>query len=241
MRNLLTQRGLLDTERLDDSPATATTLSLPGIAQRASCSSAATTTTCTALGLTAGQGVVVACAARAATSTCGCCARAPRTLDQAGAMVDQAETAGSNEDLFHKPSMSGVHYLDVRAFQGQGSYSVTVLLDRDSDTRPDVEDNCPSALNPGQEDVGPRPHRRRLRPLPRRPGQRRGSRRARRGGGQLPAGGKPHPDRLGWRRPRRRVRHAASGCACAGCARRGRKVTLRVTYRPTLLSARAVR
>ena len=128
-------------------------------------------------------------------------------LDQPAAAVDQAETAGSNEDLAHKPTMTGDYFLDVRAFQGQGNYALTVLVDRDSDTRPDGEDNCPSALNPGQEDTD---------------GDRLGDacdrfpddrlndsdRDGLRGaGGQLPDRRQPGADRLGRGRPRRRVRH----------------------------------
>ena len=94
----------------------------------------------------------------------------------------------------------------MRAFQGQGSYSVQLLIDRDSDTRPDVEDNCPSALNPGQEDADGD----RLGDACDRFPDDRANDVDRDGRGaeedNCPRGGEPHPDRLGRRRPRRRLR-----------------------------------
>ena len=152
VRNLLTQRGLLDTERLDDAPATATALSLPG-SRTGFLQFGRDDDDVYRLGLTAGQGVVVRLRGSGHDFDLRLLRPGATDVNQAGAMVNQAETAGSNEDLFHKPTMTGTHYLDVRAFQGQGTYSVTVLPDRDSDTRPNSEDNCASAVNPGQEDA----------------------------------------------------------------------------------------
>ena len=151
VRTLLSQRGLLDTERLDDTPAAATPLGVPG-SRPGFLQFGRDNDDVYRIALTAGQGVVVRLRGSGHDFDLRLLRPGSTDLDQPGAMIDQAETAGSNEDLFHKPTLTGSHYLDVRAFQGQGGYSVTVLADRDSDTRPDAEDNCPSALNPGQED-----------------------------------------------------------------------------------------
>ncbi|MEA2331004.1 MAG: hypothetical protein QOH58_1142, partial [Thermoleophilaceae bacterium] len=152
VRALLSQRGLLDTERLDDAPAAATTLGVPG-SRTGFLQFGRDNDDVYRLGLTAGVGVIVRLRGSGHDFDLRLLRPGSTGVDQAGAVVDQAETAGSNEDLVHRPSSTGVYYLDVRAFQGQGAYSVAVLVDRDSDTRPDAEDNCISALNPGQEDA----------------------------------------------------------------------------------------
>jgi len=238
VRALLTQRGLLDSERLDDTPAAATAVAVPG-SRAGFLQFGRDNDDVLRIALTAGQGVVVRLRGASGDFDLRLLRPGSTGLDQSGAVVDQAETAGSNEDLFHRPSSTGVYFLDVRAFQGQGSYSVQILIDRDSDTRPDVEDNCPSALNPGQENAD---------------GDRLGD-----ACDRFPDDRANDADRDG---------HGAEGDNCVAVANanqsdwdgddlgdacdrskrvtlrrlrtRGRKVTLRVTFRPTLLGARAV-
>ncbi len=238
VRALLVQRGLLDTERLDDTPAAATPLGVPG-SRAGFLQFGRDNDDVLRIGLTAGQGVVVRLRGASGDFDLRLLRPGSATLDQSGAVVDQAESAGSNEDLYHRPSSTGLYFLDVRAFQGQGNYSVQILIDRDSDTRPDLEDNCPSALNPGQENAD---------------GDRLGDACDRfpddaandvdgdgRGAEEDNCPGLANAPQTDWDGD-------DLGDACDRSKRvtlrrlrtRGRKVTLRVTFRPTLLGARAV-
>ena len=238
VRALLVQRGLLDTERLDDTPAAAVPLAVPG-SRAGFLQFGRDNDDVLRVGLTAGQGVVIRLRGASGDFDLRLLRPGSTGLDQSGAVVDQAETAGSNEDLFHRPSSSGLYYLDVRAFQGQGGYAVQVLVDRDSDTRPDAEDNCPTALNPGQENAD---------------------------GDSLGDACDSFPDDAA--NDADRDGRGADGDNCPAVANRtqsdwdgddlgdacdrskrvtlkrlrtrGRKVTLRVTYRPTLLGASSV-
>ena len=239
VRTLLSQRGLLDTERLDDSPAAATALGVPG-SRSGFLQFGRDNDDVYRVGLTAGRGVVVRLRGAGHDFDLRLLRPGAVGVDQPGAAVDQAETAGSNEDLFHKPSITGSYYLDVRAFQGQGGYSVTVLVDRDSDTRPDAEDNCASNLNPGQEDAD---------------GDRIGDACDRfpddrandvdadgRGAEEDNCPRVTNRTQTDWDADDR-----GDACDTSAMVRvrrmrtRGRKITLRATYRPTLLGARAVR
>ena len=238
VRTLLSQRGLLDTERLDDAPAGAATLAVPG-SRSGFLQFGRDNDDVYRVALTAGRGVIVRLRGAGHDFDLRLLRPGSTDVDQPGAVVGQAETAGSNEDLSHKPSITGSYYLDVRAFQGQGSYSVSVLVDRDSDTRPDAEDNCASNLNPGQEDAD---------------GDRLGD-----ACDRFPDDRANDVDGDGRGAEEDNCPQAANrtqtdwdaddrGDACDSSAmvrvrklrRRGRKVTLRATYRPTLLGARAV-
>ena len=238
VRSLLTQRGLLDGERLDDTIAAATALGIPG-SRTGYLERFRDDDDVYRLELAAGQGVVVRLRGSGHDFDLRLLRPGATGLDQPGAVVALAETAGSNEDLGHSPTVTGSHYLDVRAFEGKGGYTLTVLLDRDSDSRPDAEDNCPAVANPGQEDTD----------------------RDRIGDAcdRFPLDPANDIDRDGLGADEDNCPLVANrrqsdwdgddrGDACdrsklvrvRRLRRRGRKVVLRVTFRPTLLGARAV-
>lgn len=152
VRSLLSQRGLLDVERLDNAPASASPLPVPG-SRNGYLQRGRDDDDVYRVGLTAGQGVVVRLRGAGHDFDLRLLKPGSASLDQPGALLAQAEAAGSNENLAYRPTATGLYYIDVRAFQGQGGYSLTVLVDRDADSRPDGEDNCVSASNPGQEDA----------------------------------------------------------------------------------------
>ena len=239
VRALLTQRGLLDAERLDDSPATATALGLPG-SHTGFLQRDRDDDDFYRVALTAGQGVVVRLRGSGHDFDLRLLRPGATSLNQPGATLEEAQAAGSNEDIFHRPTLTGTYYVDVHAFTGQGIYTVSVLPDRDSDTRPDSEDNCQAVLNPGQEDSD---------------GDRIGD-----DCDRFPDDPANDVDRDGRAAAEDNCPRAANrsqtdwdgddrGDACDASARvrvrklrtRGRRITLRATYRPTLLRARAIR
>lgn len=151
VRSLLLQRGLLDAQRLDDTPATATALGVPA-SRAGQLQSGRDNDDVYSVLLTAGRGVIFRLRPTGGQHDFDLRLLRPGAPSLAEPPLAQAETAGSSEDLAYKPTATGTHFLDVRAFQGTGSYTVTTLVDSDSDARADAEDNCPTALNPGQED-----------------------------------------------------------------------------------------
>ncbi len=151
VRSLLIQRGLLDTQRLDDTPGTATALGLPA-SRAGQLQAGRDNDDVYSVQLTAGRGVIFRLRPTGGQHDFDLRLLRPGAPSLADPPLAQAETAGSTEDLSYKPTSTGRHFLDVRAFQGTGSYTVTTLVDADADARADGEDNCPAAVNPGQED-----------------------------------------------------------------------------------------
>ena len=149
LRNVLTSRGLLSVDRLDDDPMGALPLGLPGQAS-GTLDAAGDVRDVYAVALTAGRGLVVRLAA---PDDFDIRLHAPGTmLMSSGTVVASAATRSANESFTYVPSATGTFYLEVAAARGAGTYTVETISDLDGDARPDGSDNCASAGNPGQED-----------------------------------------------------------------------------------------
>lgn len=149
LRSLLASRGLLDLERLDDTPSDATPLGIPGQAG-GQVDGARDPHDVFRLELVAGRGVIVR-----ATGTADVDLRlyAPGTTSlESGSVVGGSTTPGSGAESFaYRAGAGGTYFLDVAARTGAGTYTLETLSDLDGDTRPDNADNCPSLANFGQE------------------------------------------------------------------------------------------
>lgn len=151
LRELLGSRGLLDLERLDDIPADATPMPVPGGVAGA-VSKASDAHDVYRLRLAAGGGIVVRMTGSGGDIDLRLLRPGTSATNQAGSIVAGSTTPGSSESFPYVPAESGDHFLDVSAASGSGTYRIEVLGDADGDTLPDAEDNCPRASNYGQED-----------------------------------------------------------------------------------------
>lgn len=148
---VLAERGLVDPERLDDTPAEATPLSVPGIV-RGRVNAASDPDDMYRLTLPAGRGIVVRMSAPSGELDLRLLRPGALAVHEAGAVVAGSTAPGASESFAYVPSTAGDHSLGVAATAGAGEYLVEVLLDTDGDTRPDPSDNCPTRSNFGQED-----------------------------------------------------------------------------------------
>ncbi|HYI79699.1 MAG TPA: thrombospondin type 3 repeat-containing protein [Thermoleophilaceae bacterium] len=151
MRDLLAARGLLDIERLDDAPAGARPLTLPGDAA-GTLAAGDDDHDVYALNLTAGRSVLLRLSGPGGEYDLRLLRPGATSVDDPGASVAASETTGPNETLSFTPGQSGVHYVDVVAIAGGGPYALAARLDGDGDLADDGQDNCPAVANSDQAD-----------------------------------------------------------------------------------------
>ncbi|MBN1529503.1 MAG: hypothetical protein JW895_10615, partial [Thermoleophilaceae bacterium] len=145
---VLASRGLIDAERLDDTPADAVPLGVPArlIGRLAR---GGDEHDVYALALGAGQPVVIRLSP-AADFDLRLLAAGAVSLD--APPIASSEGAG-NEVLRFTPRTAGRYVLDVRAIEGSGQYVLeTVSDDRDRDGVADASDLCPLVADPRQRD-----------------------------------------------------------------------------------------
>jgi hypothetical protein len=149
--SILTARKLLDLERLDDTPADATSLAIPGSASgRLDASSDVHDVY--RLELRAGVGVIVKMSGSGGNFDLRLLRPGTTSTSDPAGTVAGSTGPGVNESFEHVATSSGTYFLDVSAASGAGTYALETAPDTDGDTRPDSSDNCPSKSNYGQED-----------------------------------------------------------------------------------------
>ncbi len=151
MRDLLAARGLFDIERLDDAPAGARPLAIPGDAA-GTLAAGDDDHDVYALNLTAGRSVLLRLSGPGGEYDLRLLRPGTTSVDDPGAPVAASETTGPNETLNFTPAQSGVHYVDVVAIAGAGTYALAARLDGDGDLADDSQDNCPAVANSDQAD-----------------------------------------------------------------------------------------
>ena len=145
--NVLSARGLLDKERLDDSPADAPGLGIPGTAS-GRLNADSDPHDVYRLSLQAGQSIVVN---SSGIGEVDLRLFPPGTTDvNGGNAVAGATVAGADEELTFRAPSAGTYYLDVFTPLGSATYTVRTQLDADRDGVADAADNCPSKRNPAQ-------------------------------------------------------------------------------------------
>ena len=150
LKSLLSSRGLVDLEHIDDTIATAVPLSVPGQVT-GNIDAVSDPHDVYKLQLTAGHGVVVR-STSAADVDLRLYGSASTSLTN-GTIVSGSTTVGTgNESFDYVAPASGTYFLDVNAASGSGTYSVETLSDADADGVLDASDNCPTVPNPGQAD-----------------------------------------------------------------------------------------
>lgn len=155
--SLLSGRGLLDAERLDDDPCGARTLAVPGEAS-GTLDATGDQHDVYALSLSAGQQVALSLTGDGSGDFDLRLYRPGTTsLSDAGAIVAGSTTAGTPTESFsYSAAQAGTYYLDVSAASGSGAYVLTAApasaSDVDGDGIPDAADNCPARPNSGQRD-----------------------------------------------------------------------------------------
>ncbi len=152
LKSVLGARGLLDVERLDDTPADAAPLAVPD-SVTGQLSAGSDVHDVFALNLVAGHGIVVTMTGTAGNFDLRLLRPGSQSAFQPGAVVAGSTNAGSNEHFTFVAAVTGKFFLDASAVVGAGPYQVDVGSDLDGDTLADPSDNCPGASNFGQEDT----------------------------------------------------------------------------------------
>jgi|GEM_PF-2821746 len=162
IRDLLLARELFDAERLDDTIPTARPLTTP-FRVTGRLDAAGDSHDVFAVPMTAGRPVLVKLTGTPVpgdTEGVGSPGEidlrvfhpgATSIEDKAG-LVAVSETTGLNETISLLPGETGVHYIDVLAVDGFGTYTLEVSPDRDRDSIADAADNCPAIVNTAQSD-----------------------------------------------------------------------------------------
>lgn len=150
LRQVLSARGLLNLEALDDTPAEATVLGVPGAAD-GTLNATSDVHDMYALDLVQGRGIIVELAG-AGNFDLRLLRPGSTSATQAGAVVAGSTNPNSTERFAFTADATGRFAIDVSAVSGSGGYHLAVAGDIDADTRPDVTDNCQMAANFGQED-----------------------------------------------------------------------------------------
>jgi fungalysin metallopeptidase (M36)/thrombospondin type 3 repeat protein/peptidase YpeB-like protein/fungalysin/thermolysin propeptide len=148
LREVLAARGLADVERLDDTPAEAVPLPVPGSATGRLGGS--DLHDMYGIELVAGRGVVVTLEGGPADLDVRLLA--PGAFAPGDRVVGGSTGPTASESFAYAATESGSHFLDVSTPGDAGEYVLTVLSDRDADARADETDNCPDVANAGQED-----------------------------------------------------------------------------------------
>jgi hypothetical protein len=150
LRNLLSSRGLVDLEHIDDTLAGAVPLAVPGQAT-GTIDSSTDPHDVYKIQLSAGHRLIVH-----STSAADIDLRlyAPGSTSlYAGTIVGGSTTIGTGTESFaYVARTSGTHYLDVAAASGSGTYTIETQSDADADGIVDASDNCPTVANPSQAD-----------------------------------------------------------------------------------------
>jgi hypothetical protein len=149
--DVLTSRALLDPEGIDDTPANATPLGVPGSAT-GKLDASSDVHDLYRVDLQAGVGVIF--------NLSGTGGNFDLRLLSPGSISTNALTdvlAGSTgpaatESFEYVAGSSVAYYLDVSAVSGAGDYRIETLRDADADGRADPVDNCVTKRNYGQED-----------------------------------------------------------------------------------------
>ena len=145
--NVLSNRGLLDRERLDDSPVDAPGLGIPGMA-RGRLNADSDPHDVYRLSLRAGQSVVVT---GSGIGEVDLRLFPPGTTNvDSGDAVAGSTIAGPDEEIAFTAPRAGSYYLDVFTPLGSATYTVRTLPDADGDGVANAADNCPVRRNPLQ-------------------------------------------------------------------------------------------
>jgi hypothetical protein len=151
LRDILSSRGLIDLEHLDDTPGDATPLTVPGQAS-GNLDAVKDQHDVYALALTSGRGIAVR--STGAGDDVDLRLYAPGTTSlSSNTIVAGSTTPGTGTESFtYVPTTTGTYYLDAAAASGAGGYTIQTIADADRDGVPDGSDNCPTVSNPGQQD-----------------------------------------------------------------------------------------
>jgi Fungalysin metallopeptidase (M36)/Fungalysin/Thermolysin Propeptide Motif len=150
LQNLLTARGFLRAEQLDDQPSGALPLAFPGEAA----GSAGVNTDerdVFAVKLEAGAGVVFQLHSSGAFFTLALYPPGTTTIEGSTA-VARVSTGSGSPRLGFTPTAAATYYLVVTADAGDGAYTVSALRDSDHDGVSNADDNCPAVANASQVD-----------------------------------------------------------------------------------------
>ena len=74
------------------------------------------------------------------------------TTIEGGTAVAHTAAGSASPQIAFAPSTAGTYYLVVAADAGEGTYTVSALVDVDRDGAPNATDNCPTISNPTQAD-----------------------------------------------------------------------------------------